>query len=125
MAAGARVHGRRREDHLRPNYETAYWVCKRCKVGFAYGDSLERHNKLKHPKKHEREESKRMRAAAEQNRRAAKHRELCMNVVKTGLAFWRYMMAPPPQTLKELEKHHEARDWSRACAALEKFETGK
>jgi hypothetical protein len=43
-------------------------------------------------------------------------------VVREALAFWRYMRTPAPKTPVGLKNHTEARNFGRACAALEKFE---
>lgn len=102
----------------RPSYTEAFYKCHKCKRGFVYGDSLQRHNALKHPKKHQREQAKRMRAANEQAYRAAKHKELCSEIVRTALAFYRRGFKD--SNVVDLK---ESSQFLKACAALERFET--
>lgn len=94
--------------------------CRICKVGFIYGDSVDRHMRERHPKAALKEQRRRERDARQRMANASKHKRLCADVVEAALAFDRkgasfWLIAKDNMPL--------AKELGRACAALEEFET--
>lgn len=111
------------------------FMCKDCGRTYETRNEIEIHKRSVHGKSFEHELTRLVREDSKEKtrsrRRDDKRERLRDDVVRFGLAAWRHMRTPAPATLEGFssEEHRKGsrsvRAWSRACAALEKFETGK